>query len=126
MAKKARTPDKVINKVYVCLNRPTGIVFKMPDGRKVRINGNGVELKGKESGVLKPGTYGMTLIDTQDWEQIKATYGGMEIFKNGLIFANESRASALDESEDKEELRNGLEPASKSQPKTEPATPGAA
>lgn len=98
------------NTVVVALNRPTGIQFSMPDGRKVLINGNAAHLRGEEKGVLPVGAFGLTTIDRDDWEYIKKTYGRMEVFENGLLFAAERKADAIDEAEEKAELRHGLEP----------------
>ena len=78
--------------VVVALNRAIGIQFAMPDGRKVLINGNAAHLRGKEKGVLPVGGFGLTTIAAEDWEYIKKTYGGMEVFENGLLFAAERKA----------------------------------
>lgn len=106
--------------VVVALNRATGIQFTMPDGRKVLVNGNAVDLRGKGKGVLPVGAFGLTTIAADDWEYIKKTYGGMEIFENGLIFTSERKADAMDEAEEKKELRHGLEPVN---PETTPTQP---
>lgn len=45
--------------VTVALNRATGIQFLMPDGRRVVINGNAVDLRGREKGVLPVGAFGL-------------------------------------------------------------------
>lgn len=105
------TPEKAEGYVMVCLNRPTGIKFTLPNGKTVRINGNAVDLKGKDMGVLPVGSYGMTMISKEDWEAIQKKYASsMPIFAQGLIFASADTASALDEAKDKAELRGGLEP----------------
>ena len=123
---KKKAADKVEGKVFVGLNRANGLVFAMPDGRKVRINGNASDLRGKESGKLPVGAFGLTMVNAEDWAYIKKTYGKMEIFKNGLIIAQDSRASAQDEAEDREETRHGLEPVDPKQPNTAPNEPEAA
>lgn len=104
------TTQATDNSVYVALNRPLAIQFTMPDGRKVVIAGNADHLRGQEKGVLPVGGYGLTRVATADWEYIEKTYGGMEIFKNGLIFAHEKKGFAKAEAEERSELRNGLEP----------------
>lgn len=106
--------------VVVALNRATGIRFVMPDGRKVLINGNAAHLRGKEKGVLPVGAFGLTTIAAADWEYIRKTYGGMEIFENGLIFAAERKADALDEADEKAELRHGIEPVDPENTATKP------
>ena len=97
--------------VMVALNRTTGITFPMPDGRKVLIEGNAASLRGKEKGVLPVGAFGLTRVNADDWAYIEKTYGPhMEIFKSGLIFAQARKADAVDEADERAELRNGLEP----------------
>ena len=123
---KKKQADKVEGKVFVGLNRANGLVFAMPDGRKVRINGNASDLRAQESGKLPVGAFGLTMVNAEDWAYIKKTYGKMEIFKNGLIIAQDSRASAQDEAEEKEETRHGLEPVDPKQPNTAPNEPEAA
>ena len=112
-------PEKADGYVMVCLNRPTGIKFALPGGKIVRINGNAVDLKGRDMGVLPIGAYGMTMVREEDWEAIKATYAAsMPIFARGLIFAQSDMASAVDEAKDKSGLRNGLEPIDPTQTHT--------
>ena len=97
--------------VMVALNRTTGIMFPMPDGRNVLIEGNAASLRGKEKGVLPVGAFGLTRVNADDWAYIEKTYGPhMEIFKSGLIFAQARKADAVDEADERAELRNGLEP----------------
>lgn len=106
--------------VTVALNRAAGIRFALPDGRTVLINGNAAHLRGKEKGVLPAGAFGLTTVAADDWAYIKKTYGRMEIFENGLIFAAERKADAADRAAEKAELRHGLEAAD---PETTPTRP---
>ena len=96
--------------VCVALNRPLGLVFRMADGREVEINGNGVDLRGKEQGILQPGAFGLTIMPAADWEYILKTYGHLKIFQNGFCFAARKKADAQEEAENRDDLRNGLEP----------------
>lgn len=96
--------------VIVCLKHPHGIKFKLDNNRSVVINGNAVHLKGKTTGVLPEGGFGMTTILKEDWEAIKKAYGKMSIFKNGLIFANADTASANAQAKEHDELKSGFEP----------------
>jgi hypothetical protein len=96
--------------VLVGLNDPHGIAFIMPGGRKVIVNGNAVDLRGKEKGELPIGGYGLTRISSEDWEWINKNYGGMAVFKAGLIFAADSRDEFEDLKEERESLRHGYEP----------------
>lgn len=111
--------------VAVALNRATGIQFAMPDGRKVIVNGNAASLRGKEKGVLPVGAYGLTMVPASDWEYIRKTYGGMEIFQHGLIFAAGRKADAADEAAEKAELRHGIEPVDPESTATRPDEAGA-
>lgn len=110
--------------VAVALNRATGIQFALPDGRKVLVNGNAANLRGKEKGVLPVGAFGLTLIPAADWEYIKKAYGGMEIFQHGLIFAAERKADAADEAAEKAEFRHGIEPVDPETANTRPDEAG--
>lgn len=106
-ASQAATDDTVM----VVLNRTAGINFKTPDGRKGLIEGNAASLRGKEKGVLPVGAFGLTRVNADDWAYIEKTYGPhMEMFKSGLIFAQVSKADAVDEADEWAELRNGMEP----------------
>jgi hypothetical protein len=107
--------------VFVALNRASGLKFVMPDGRRVEIAGNAAHLKGLEKGKLPIGAFGLTPVAADDWEYIKETYGALALFKNGLIFAAERKDYALDEAEEKSELRHGLEPVAPEDMKTTPA-----
>lgn len=99
--------------VTVALNRASGIAFSLPDGRRVRVAGNAFHLRGKEKGVLPVGGFGLTEIAADDWAYIEKTYGPhMEIFKSGLIFARTRKADAMDEADEKRDLRHGMEPMS--------------
>ncbi len=106
--------------VVVALNRAIGIQFAMPDGRKVLINGNAAHLRGKEKGVLPVGGFGLTTIAAEDWEYIKKTYGGMEVFENGLLFAAERKADAVDMADERAALRHGIEPVDPENTATRP------
>lgn len=125
MAKAANTkanntaakPVKTASKVVVCLNSAHSIVFEI-DGRKIQINGSNENLRKQKEGILAVGKFGESLIDKQDWEQIQKKYGRMEIFKSGLIYAQDNHASARDVAKEREKLRNGLEPVD---PKTTPS-----
>lgn len=122
--KKNTAPETVqatkADTVMVALNRTTGIMFPMPDGRKVLIEGNAASLRGKEKGVLPVGAFGLTRVNADDWAYIEKTYGPhMEIFKSGLIFAQARKADAVDEADERAELRHGLEPVDVAKAQTE-------
>lgn len=105
-----RSPQQ--NIVLVSLKHPQGIVFTTPDNRKVLINGNAAHLKGLKKGALPTGGFGLTTVSKADWEYIKKTYGGMNVFKNGLIFAQNDYASTMDMQKDNDEIKSGMEPVS--------------
>ena len=125
-AKKVERKAAVADTVTVALCHPQGICFILDNGRRrVTINGNAYDLKGKDMGILPQGGFGLTEIPAADWDEIKRTYGSMEIFKNGLIFAHEKKASVKSEAAEKAELRHGREPVNVEggdTPNTEPAT----
>lgn len=98
--------------VLVCLKHPQGIKFNLPDKRSVVVKGNAEDLRGKVTGILPGGGFGMTSVYKDDWEYIKKTYGGMNIFKTGLIFASADASSARDQAKDHNEVQSGLEPVS--------------
>ena len=99
------------NTVVVALCHPHGIQFILDGGkRRVKLNGNAANLAGQPKGILPLGGFGLTEIPVADWEAIKATYGKMEIFKNGLCFAHEKRSDTLAEADEKADLRHGREP----------------
>ena len=107
---KKAEPVETSDTVCVALNRPLGLTFTMPDGREVEIKGNGESLRGQEMGVLQPGAYGLTIIKAEDWEYIVKQYGHLKIFQNGFCFATKKKADAQEEAENRDDLRNGLEP----------------
>lgn len=104
--KRARGVDNVV----VALNYPMGISFNLSKERRVRLNGNAEGLRGKDKGQLPTGAFGLTVISRDDWNEIKAKYGTMRLFRSGLIFVSDSKADAEAEAEEKKEMRHGLEP----------------
>lgn len=98
------------DKVIVCLKHPQGIKFNLPNNRYVIIEGNAAHLKGLKSGILPDGGFGMTVIDRQDWNYIKKTYSTLNVFKNGLIFSSDDKASAASQSKEYDEIKSGMEP----------------
>lgn len=106
--------------VMVALNRAIGLSFKMPDGRDVVINGSGHQLTGQQMGKLPVGQYGLTMVAASDWEYIAKTYGQMDLFKNGLIFAANSAHDAEGEARNRASLRHGLEPVNPKRTNTKP------
>jgi len=111
-SKQEKKPEAVETDSTVCvaLNRPLGLSFRMPDGRQVVFNGNGEPFRGKEQGILQPGSYGLTIIAAEDWDYIIKTYGHLKIFTNGFCFATRKKVDAVAEAENRDDLRTGLEP----------------
>lgn len=109
--------------VVVALNRVQGLDFPMPDGRVVSIAGNAQHLRGKDTGVLPVGAFGLTEIREDDWLYIEKMWGESPMFKNGLIFASsKGEKDAKAEAQNREDLRNGLEPVDTEKTATEPVT----
>ena len=102
------------NTVIVCCNEPHNIIFSIADNagrkQKIEINGNAVHLRGKTQGKIPVGAYGMTTVDADAWEKIKAKYGKMPAFLNGRIFASDTKSEAESETENRKNLRHGKEP----------------
>lgn len=100
--------------VCICCNLAHSVKFDIPEGngRKhtVTINGNSVNLRGQDRGVLPVGAYGITAnVPESDWEYIKSAHRDFPAIKKGLIFATKpSRARA--EAKERKGLRHGLEP----------------
>lgn len=109
-AAPAVVTDKKNEYVIVCLKHPQGIKFKLPDNRQIIINGNAAHLRGQKAPILPSGGFGMTTILKEDWEYIKKTYGNMQVFKSGLIFANADTASAESQAKEHDEIKSGFEP----------------
>ena len=103
------TQTTVSNTIVVALNYPLGITFDLSKERRVKLNGNAESLRGKDKGQLPVGAFGLTVIDRADWEEIKAKYGTMRLFRSGLIFVSDSKSNAEAEAEEKKETRHGLE-----------------
>lgn len=121
-AAEARTePRAVTGLVTVSYNSPRGIIFKLA-GKDVHINGNATHLIGKEKGIIPVGRFGYTRISADEWDAIEKTYGSMDIFKNGLIFAEKSKDRAEDKADEMKETRHGLEPVDTETTRTEEAT----
>ena len=81
-------------------------------GKDVRIliKGNATNLRGKASGILPIGAYGITAnVPAEAWEQIKNNYRDDARIKNGLIFAR-TPSKARKEAKERKDLRNGFEP----------------
>ena len=102
------------NKVIVCYNDPHAILFEVTDssGKKqqVYINGNAMDLRGKDRVALPIGKYGQTVIDADVWEKIKTEYAEMPCIRRGRLFAVADLASAETESENRKNIKSGKEP----------------
>ena len=98
------------SKVYVSLNWANDITFRLP-GKNVTVYGPNSVLRGEESGTLFVGEYATTPVNKEDWEQIQQLYGNMPIFKNRLIFANETKADAKSQEKEMQGTPSGLDPA---------------
>ena len=112
--------------VVIGLNFPLSIEFEIPSEgggtKKVTINGNAVQLRGLDMGVLPTGgQFGLTFgVKKADWEAIVAKYHGMPIFRSGLIFAVGTAAEAKKEAGNRAGLRNGYEPVDPTKARTQP------
>lgn len=103
--------------VTVFCNMPSGISFRMPDGRKVVFKGYPVSrLVGPEGEALPAGKYGTTRnVLVGDWDYIRAHYSQCSYFdpENPLLFAADAGAKGAAEGEaaarDLHTTRHGME-----------------
>lgn len=121
----AMEAKNTMSTVTVCYNNPRSIIFEVTDKNgvphEVVIQGNAVHLKGKDQGILPTkGAFGFTTgVDADMWETVKAKYGKMPIFKNGLIFATKPD-DAQDAAGDRSDMVNGFEPIDPAKGMTKP------
>ena len=75
--------------VTVFANLHNAHEFNLPDGSVLTIKGYPVSrLVGPDGQALPGGVYGETYgVKAEDWEYVLKTYGDMDMFKNGLVFA---------------------------------------
>lgn len=104
--------------LMVCMNWAHDLIYRLGDGREVRLNG---AAHGMTKGALPVGEFGMTWLSTKDWEDLQKMYGKTDRFKNGFIYAATDKVSAADEAEEKADLRHGLEPVDTTKTKTKKA-----
>ena len=111
MARKpaTRTATRTDTNVVVCLNLAHSLIFEI-GGKKIQINGANENLRGQKEGILAVGKFGESIISKQDWEEIVRQYGRMDIFKNGLIYAQNDTDSARAKAKELKDTRHGLEP----------------
>jgi len=112
------------NTVVICSNFPRDIKFTVLDNhgneQAIRIIGNSANLRGKASGILPIGAYGITTnVPAEAWEQIKVRYQDDPRIKQGLIFAS-TPSKARKEAKERKDLRNGFEPIDPKQTKVKP------
>ena len=120
---KATTGDSASAAEIIPANAPGYVVvfanlahpfeFHLPQGRKLHINGYPVSnLVSPGGGALPGGQYGETRgVKSDDWEYVLAHYEDMQMFKAGLVFAEDDYAYGQARAEDQQELRHGLEQA---------------
>lgn len=101
------------NTVAVCSNYPRDIKFKVPDSHGIEqniiIRGNAGNLKGKASGIIPIGAYGITVVDADAWAYIEKNYKDAPYIRNGLMFASKSK-NARAAIKERTGLRHGFEP----------------
>jgi hypothetical protein len=112
-AKTQAEPTSAPGYVTVFANLHNDHEFNLPDGSVLTIKGYPVsKLVGTDGRALPAGQYGETYgVKAEDWEAIQATYGDMDMFKNGLVFAEDDLAFGQARADEQQELRHGLEQA---------------
>ena len=125
-AEAAGAAASTYDTVVIGLNFPLSIEFEIPaaggGAKKIKINGNAVQLRGLDMGVLPTGgQYGLTFgISRADWEAVCEKYRNMPIFRSGLIFAVGTAAEAKKEADSRADMRNGYEPIDPYKARTAP------
>lgn len=99
---------KSCRKVKVYLRNAFGIDFPMPDGRIVSINCSTFNLRGKDTGVIDLSRVQQNVIDEDDWEYIKKTFGYQKIFVNGFIHAEPVNISVSEEKAIEKDMQENL------------------
>lgn len=104
---------KAVTHVVVYCNLPSGLSFRLPDGRKLTFQGYPVSrLVGADGQALPAGKFGKTRnVRVEDWEYIARTYAGCGYFQrtNPLLFAHPSEAEGDVIARELGETRSGLE-----------------
>lgn len=104
---------KAATHVVVYCNLPSGLSFRLPDGRKLTFQGYPVSrLVGADGQALPAGKFGKTRnVRIEDWEYIARTYAGCGYFQrtNPLLFAHPSEAEGDVIARELGETRSGLE-----------------
>lgn len=99
--------------VTVYCNLPSGISFRLPNGRKLTFAGYPASrLVSGDGTVLPAGQYGKTRnVPLADWEYIQKTYGKAAYFNrdNPLLFAAASAAEGDAQAADQSSTRHGME-----------------
>ena len=107
--------------VYVYANLPSGQVFTLPDGGRVEIKGVPASLlRGPDGQRLKGGKYGVTRVRRAEWEAVLRLYGGMSLFRDGLVFAVNSEHDGGQEAHGRRDMRHGFEPLDPAGKKVKP------
>jgi len=97
--------------IVVCSALPHGQVFILPSGEKLTINGRPESrFVGENRLPLTGNQYGETHgVKKDDWEVVIKKYGSMEIFKNRIIFAAETKDEKKAKKRENKNVRTGLE-----------------
>ena len=107
--------------VYVCSHLHKGVIFDMPDGKKVRIAGINDRLRGASKGIIATGGGIYTKVDAASWDYIIKTFADYQAIKNGLMYAETSAGRAKAAIRERDELRDGFEPVDPKAAKTQAA-----
>lgn len=107
------------NVAYVVSHLNRGLIFNLPDGKKVRLAGLNDNLRGQPKGVLAVGGGVYTKISADEWEYISKTYSDFAPILNGLIYAEASAGAAKAAARERQELRSGFEPVDPAKTRTQ-------
>jgi hypothetical protein len=106
---------KVSKPVKVYCKLPSGIQYDLPDGRRIRFVGMYGDVRSPLQVSGMPGRdsvmgFGVTMVDSDDWEQIVKDHGKSLAHVNALIFAAKDDKSGTSEAREKEGEKSGFEP----------------
>lgn len=100
--------------VLVSCKLVNGIKFQLEDKdgsiRNIILEGSGEIAKGNKGVPLNKHAFGLTPVDSEDYEEIKKKYAHMTYWKDGIIFSSENKARAKSEQAEKKNVKTGREP----------------
>jgi hypothetical protein len=114
--KKAEKSEKASGTVTVYCKLPHGIIYDLPNGKRVRLVGmygdtrSPLQVSGLAGRDAVMG-FGVTRnVDAADWEKIVEDHGDSLSHANGLIFAKADEKSGTAAARERQKEKSGFEP----------------